>query len=403
MKTIPHKTERLHALDSLRAIMMLLGLVLHSVITYTGGEPQGAWLIKDPINFNTNLGWIGSFIHVFRMPIFMLVAGFFAALLFYERGKLQMIKNRMQRITWPFLVFVFLLFIPVVGGMQFTQNVFNGNPEAFATTAKNFSTWGSIIPSKTMHLWFLYYLIMFSVVSFILGNLFRTWPKTSQWINKYYFEIFKRPFIRLLVFTSCTILILVFMNKNWVDTSTSFIPDLGTFVFYFYFYMMGWLLFKAKSLLSSFKIYDWQFTILGTAIFTWYFFTDTADFSIYSIMIIKCMCCWLLIFGITGLFIRFGSNHSARMRYVSDSSYWVYLFHLPLTVLLPALIANWNIAASLKFLFVTTVTTITCFVTYHYFVRNTFIGEFLNGRRYSKKISDIKPMKVPKVSLVGDK
>jgi glucan biosynthesis protein C len=34
MNTIPHKTERLHSLDSLRAIMMLLGLVIHSSITY---------------------------------------------------------------------------------------------------------------------------------------------------------------------------------------------------------------------------------------------------------------------------------------------------------------------------------------------------------------------------------
>ena len=29
-----NKPERLHSLDSLRAIMMLLGLVLHSAITY---------------------------------------------------------------------------------------------------------------------------------------------------------------------------------------------------------------------------------------------------------------------------------------------------------------------------------------------------------------------------------
>ncbi len=69
MKTPPYKTERLHALDSLRAIMMLLGIVLHSVITYIGGEPFAAWPIRDPNNFNTSLEWINSFIHVFRMPI----------------------------------------------------------------------------------------------------------------------------------------------------------------------------------------------------------------------------------------------------------------------------------------------------------------------------------------------
>jgi hypothetical protein len=42
-------------------------------------------------------------------------------------------------------------------------------------------------------------------------------------------------------------------------------------------------------------------------------------------------------------------------------------------------------------------------VTYHYFVRSTFIGEFLNGRRYSRKISDIKPVEIPKMRIVADK
>ncbi|OZV70016.1 acyltransferase family protein [Winogradskyella aurantia] len=390
MKSIPHKTERLHALDSLRAIMMMLGVVLHSVITYTGGEPQGAWLIRDLNNFNPDLGWIGSIIHVFRMPIFMLVAGFFAALLFYERGKRQMFKNRMQRLTWPFVVFVIILFVPVVGGMQYTLNVFEGNTDAFAIAAERFPNLASFIPNKTMHLWFLYYLIMFSVVSFFLGSLFKTLPKTSGTINKYYFEIFKRPIVRLVIFTALTVLILVFMDRTWVNTSTSFVPELGTFFFYFYFYMVGWLLFKAKSLLNTFKRYDWQFTLLGTAIFTWYFFADTSGLSLYLIMVIRCLCCWLLIFGITGLFIRFGSHHSARMRYVSDSSYWVYLFHLPLTIIIPALIADWDIAAGFKFLIVTTTTSIICFATYHYFVRTTFIGKFLNGRTYPRKISEIR-------------
>ncbi|WP_296311630.1 hypothetical protein [Winogradskyella sp. UBA3174] len=34
MKAQLHKTERIHALDSLRAIMMLLGIVIHSAIAY---------------------------------------------------------------------------------------------------------------------------------------------------------------------------------------------------------------------------------------------------------------------------------------------------------------------------------------------------------------------------------
>ncbi|WP_191322041.1 hypothetical protein [Algoriphagus aquimarinus] len=40
------KTERLHSLDSLRAIMMMLGIVLHSVITYDTIAHGAEWLIN---------------------------------------------------------------------------------------------------------------------------------------------------------------------------------------------------------------------------------------------------------------------------------------------------------------------------------------------------------------------
>ena len=405
MKTIPHKTERLHALDSLRAIMMMLGIVLHAVITYNGAEPGTVWRIRDPINFNENLGWIGACIHIFRMPIFMVVAGFFASLLFYERGPRWMFKNRMNRITYPFLVFVVLLFVPVVGGMSYTANIFANSSNALSEALAPFTSLTGLIPNRTMHLWFLYYLIMFSLVSFGLGLLFKKLPDLSSFIHRSFHTIFKNPILRLFVFTALTIGILLFMNKSWVDTSTSFVPDFNTFIFYFFFYMFGWVLFKSKSLLSSFKKYDYFLTATALIIFTWYFFADVTDMNLWLKITVNAFCCWLFIFGITGLFIRFGSEHSAAMRYVSDASYWVYLVHLPLTVILPGLIADWNIPATFKFLFVVSVTTVVCFVTYHYLVRSTFIGEFLNGRRYTKKLSDIKPVvqPEPEVKMAFDK
>ena len=81
MKTAPHKTERLHALDSLRAIMMMLGIVLHSGVTYLGGEASNGWPLRDPSASSSFIYWLIAIIHNFRMPIFMVVAGFFAALL----------------------------------------------------------------------------------------------------------------------------------------------------------------------------------------------------------------------------------------------------------------------------------------------------------------------------------
>jgi hypothetical protein len=62
---------------------------------------------------------------------------------------------------------------------------------------------------------------------------------------------------------------------------------------------------------------------------------------------------------------------------------------LPIAAFIPALIYEWQVPAMLKFLTVLSGTSIICFTTYHLFVRSTFIGKFLNGRKYSRKLSDI--------------
>ncbi len=386
-----HKTERLHALDSLRAIMMMLGIVLHASNTYVVADYGASWPLKDPISTAGYMDWVSSFIHAFRMPIFFVVAGFFASLLFHERSSAKMIKNRVNRILLPFLVFVMLLWPLVTMAFTYSNSVFAEGSNPLLSALAGFSSLHAFIPQRTMHLWFLYYLVLYSISSFIVGLIFKKLPWFTNKSSELFSFIIQKPLLKLLVFSVITLVILMIMNRTWVATSLSFIPDLNTFIFYAFFYFFGWILFKSKAYLSSFMTYDWIFTGLGIGLFTGYFLMDTSALSIQVIMAIKSVNVWLFIFGFTGLFIRYASNHSAMMRYVSDSSYWVYLLHLPLTALLPSLILEWSMPAFFKFFIVMSGTALVCFVTYHYFVRSTFIGAFLNGRKYSRKLNDIKP------------
>lgn len=393
------KTERLHALDSLRAIMMMLGIVLHSANTYVIADYGASWPLKDPLSTSLYLDWISSIIHSFRMPIFFIVAGFFASLLFHERSSIKMIKNRTNRILLPFLVFVVLLWPLVVIAFTYTNIIFANGNNPFATSVEIFSNLKAFIPGHTMHLWFLYYLVLFSITSFIIGLAFKKLPWFTDKSSQVFTFIIHRPLLKLFLFSLITFLLLLVMNRTWVATSVSFTPDLNTFIFYAFFYFFGWILFKSKSYLNSFMSYDWVFTILGIILFTSYFLMDTFGLSLEPVMAIKAINVWLFIFGITGLFIRYGSKHSAVMRYVSDSSYWVYLLHLPLTAFLPSLLFGVAIPAFLKFVLVVMGTTFLCFATYHYFVRSSVIGEFLNGRKYSRKLKDIKPVAPLKETL----
>ena len=91
--------------------------------------------------------------------------------------------------------------------------------------------------------------------------------------------------------------------------------------------------------------------------------------------------CWLMIFAFIGFFRRFFSGAKPRVRYVSDSSYWLYLAHMPIVQLLQIWLSGWQFPGPLKFVLICTLSTGILLLSYHYLVRYTFIGTTLNGKR----------------------
>lgn len=370
--------------------MMLLGLVLHSALTYNVTYHGDAWSPKDPNTTHIFSDFLVLLIHSFRMPIFFVVAGFFGAMLFYERQPIRMIRNRISRIIWPFIVFLFLLWPIIIFAFGYTNAVFLHLENPLASPFESLKSVSDFLPKTTSHLWFLYYLSLITGTTVILGLLLKIVPELTKRITKTFNWIIKRPLVRIIFFSGLIFLTLTILGTSMVNASVSLIPERNTFVYFLIFYLIGWILFKSKQHLKTFIIYDWICTLsaimLTTAqglIIQIYELKPNSNSGILILFSSVVVC--LFLFGITGLFIRYGSNHSAKMRYISDSSYWVYLIHLPLTAIIPAFIWDFPFPAFLKFLIVLSSTTIICFTSYHYFVRNTFIGKFLNGRKYARK------------------
>ena len=390
MNQKPHKTERIHSLDSLRAIMMLLGLVLHSALTYNVTFHGDAWSLKDPETTHIFSDSLVFLIHSFRMPIFFVVAGFFGAMLFYERQPIRMVKNRISRIVFPFVVFLFLLWPITIFAFGYTGAIFSNQENPIEIALEPLKNILGFLPRTTSHLWFLYYLALITGTTVILGLLLKNTQKLTQRVTKVFDWVIQRPLARILFFSALIFLTLTILETSMVEASVSLIPDLNTFVYFSIFYLMGWVLYKSKQHLDTFMRYDWVCTITAIILATIQGLTiqnsELAPNAYSGILILySSVVVCLFMFGITGLFIRYGSQHSASMRYISDSSYWVYLIHLPLTAIIPAFIWKLSFPAFGKFIIVLSTTTIICFLTYHYFVRNTFIGEFLNGRKYPRK------------------
>ncbi len=91
---------------------------------------------------------------------------------------------------------------------------------------------------------------------------------------------------------------------------------------------------------------------------------------------------WLLIFGTLGFFQASCPDHSPAWRYVADSSYWIYLVHLPLVAFIQIWMASWPWPGAVKFALLILIAFTALFASYHYLVRSTFIGRMLNGQSY---------------------
>lgn len=372
--------------------MMLLGLVLHSGLTYNVTYHGDAWSPKDPNTTHIFSDFLVLLIHSFRMPIFFVVAGFFGAMLFYERQPIRMIRNRISRIVLPFIVFLFLLWPIIIFAFGYTNAVFSQLENPYEKALESLKSVSGFLPKTTSHLWFLYYLNLITGTTVILGLLLKNAQKLTNRLTNTFNWLIKRPLVRVIFFSVLIFLTLITLGTSMVDASVSLIPERDTFIYFLVFYLIGWVLFKSKQHLQTFMLYDWFCTISAIVLAAiqglviQIYGLEPNSNSVLLILFSSVIVC-LFLFGITGLFIRYGSNYSAKMRYISDSSYWVYLIHLPLTAIIPAFIWNWPFPAFLKFLIVLSSTTIICFVSYHYFVRNTFIGKFLNGRKYPRKIT----------------
>lgn len=98
---------------------------------------------------------------------------------------------------------------------------------------------------------------------------------------------------------------------------------------------------------------------------------------------------WLMTLGLIGLFLNHFSGENKWMRYISDSSYWLYITHLPLVFIAQWFVRTWEIPSFIKFMLILIVIVGFLLLTYEWMVRYTFIGRFLNGPR--KRPEKIQP------------
>ncbi len=386
------ESVRYHGLDSLRAAMMLLGVVLHAAIAYADADFK-IWPIHDP-QTTPWLDGVVVLIHSFRMPVFFLIAGFFAALLVDKRGEAAFVRNRRKRILKPLLIFWALLLIPICWGLWVAMRKV-GAIEPDLPLAH--LTIYVAVKATWLHLWFLYHLLWLYAAALLL----RRTPLRPP--DRLFRRMLQSPFKAALL-GAVTAVLLLPMESGSIDNSSALIPEPFVLLTHGLFFAVGWLLYRSRELLPAVSDGAWANLALATVVFPFnlHFLralasepSATASSERLGAVLTSGLLAGLLCFAVTGLFLRYLSGYSPLGRYLTDGSYWMYLIHLPLLMGVMVAMLDQPWPALGKFVIAQAAVIPVLLLSYHYLVRSTAIGAMLNGRRYPRSLPPAQLEKLP--------
>ena len=384
---------------------MLLGIVLHATLPYFARIVgiESMWPADDDQSLAMFV--LFDFIHLWRMPVFFLLAGFFAHLVLERHTVAAFMRDRLQRIAVPLVLFTAVMALILPGLWIY------GWKGAFVVDA------GVLDPRKwpyfaaqdmpLAHLWFLWHLlIMYAALLALrragttrLGVAVRAMPALASLGRRSAAVVYAR--VPLLLMAAVEVL----LAWRGGDESKPIFPPNGADLLYgALFFAYGYGLWARRELIKDLKrpatlaalwaaalpLYLLHLVLLGALQeagaggFGWLALVE---------LVARGSAVVLLTLALVGGFEALFRTPRRWVRWSADASYWIYLVHLPVVAWLTFWLAHLDRAgrlaaltgfawsAELKFLAATLGTTVLGLLTYRYLVRHTPLGTLLNGRR----------------------
>lgn len=380
---------RLHGLDALRGGALLLGILVHAMLPYIPGFP---YLVSDP---SPTVAVVPLFflIHLFRMTLFMVLAGYFGAMVLGRRGPWRYLKDRVKRILLPTVVF-WPVSVGSLGLLAVVNVAWRDVPPPEPVTDAP-GLLGTFSPGQ---LWFLWTLMQIVVIVLVARAIvYRCFGA----------ERVRRTVERVggllatpagLLLAAIPYLVGLFIQGDLAEGSITgpetILPEPASLISYLGAFLVGWALYRGHAALPRLSTHWVHYLVLALvssvpAVATLMFFGELFPFPVGAVLI--AVAGWAWTYGLLGLCARHLSRERPSIRYIADASYWAYLMHLPLLVFGQILIADQPWPALVKLTVVLGATTVVLLVSYHLLVRSTFLGQWLNGKRHPFRIRPASP------------
>jgi peptidoglycan/LPS O-acetylase OafA/YrhL len=180
------------------------------------------------------------------------------------------------------------------------------------------------------------------------------------------------------------------------DRHNSFIPDPVKFLHHASFFVVGAGLYRLRhSLLSRLARVGPAYLALTIPVFIGRAYLLGRDWTTplvgpaaLALSVLGALLGWSIVLGFIGLFLRLFRQSHPAISYLADSSYWIYLVHMPVIGLLQVNLYRIPGHALWKFPIVWAVTLALGFASYQTLVRYTTIGVWLHGRRERQAVHE---------------
>ena len=388
---------------------MLLGIVLHATMPYFSRIAGFEFMWPADDDQSLAMLVLFDFIHLWRMPAFFLLAGFFAHLVLERRSTAAFIGDRLRRIGVPLVLFtaVMAVVLPALWNYgwkgEFVVDFGVLDPRKWPSFAS--------LSTPLAHLWFLWHLlIMYAALVGLRragaagwGRWTRAVPAVAALGRRAAAAVYGRAPLLLM---AAAVILLAWRGGD--ESKPIFPPNVPDLLYGALFFAYGYGLWARRALIEHLKgpatlatlwaasivVYTLHLVLLGIleevdgsgagGILRWLTLLELLASGAAVV---------LLTLALVGSFESLLTTPRRWLRWMADASYWVYLMHLPVVAWLTFWLAHLDRAGHLsaltgfgwsatpKALAACVATAALGLASYRYLVRYTPLGTLLNGKR----------------------
>lgn len=353
---------------------MLGGVLFHAALAYSPSMSP-FWPTADRQNWAgmDALIWLP---HLVRMPLFFLVAGYFTALVFARRGMGGMARQRVRRILVPFVIAWPLVHISMSLNIEWAVIAVN-HPSGFLMMAREWLVLSDPprLPPRTGHLWFLYYLLLLSLLLWIAHSL-----ELNRWLDR----LFNVSAVRIALVLPLLLLPGFALTVAPHPAPESLLPQLWALLIFGPFFAVGIALHGRLETLVPLQRWLWPGVLVCLALYAVFLLLVDQPQAAHrlnyaGIVILEALiAAWgTLTCLLAGL--RWLSRPNRLLRYLAGSAYWTYLLHLPVLFALQFVLMDASWPWLVKFATSVVVTVLICLLSYEMLVRRTRLRNWVGS------------------------